>query len=106
MQRHLKRNLEICRLSREEGMRPEAIGAMFGITRQQVRNVLAKEAIIQRQERHRAALSEKLDGRPRSVLWTKTHFWTPEEQEAEIRRERKEILPKLEQISHAKMHLE
>lgn len=102
----LPRNLEIIRLRRECGMTLDAIGTIFGITRQSVRNVLNKETAIQKQAKHRAALAEKLNGRPRSVLWTKTHDWTPQKQELEIRQERKEILSKAEQISKQKMHLE
>lgn len=96
------RNQEMWRLRFEEGMTLAAIGRRFGISPQAVVNALVKEPKRQRKEEQLARI---LDGRPRSVLWTTTYRWTPEKQEEEIRRERKEILSKLEELPKSKMYL-
>jgi hypothetical protein len=98
----LERNLEICRL-RETGLTLKAIGRLFGITQEQVRHIVKKTAQIRRRHEVQGLIAKALDGRPRSAFWVARHDWTPEKQEEEIRRERKEIVPKLEQLPAAKM---
>lgn len=100
----LGRNLEIYRL-RDAGLTLKDIGDLFGVSGAQVASILKKKVQIQRRHAAQASLAKVLDGRPRSVLWTDRHEWTPEQQEIEIRRERKEILSKAEQLPEARMKL-
>jgi hypothetical protein len=98
------RDLEICRL-REAGLTLDAIGRLFGISRTRVAGIIKKAAKIRRRHEAQTLLAKALDGRPRSAFWVAQHDWTPEKQEEEIRRERKEIVSKLEQLPAAKMKL-
>ena len=100
----LDRNLEICRL-RETGLTLDAIGRIFGISQTSVAGIVKKTAKIRRRHEAQALIAKALDGRPRSAFWVQRHDWTPEKQEEEIRRERKEIVSKLEQLPAARMKL-
>jgi transcriptional regulator with XRE-family HTH domain len=98
------RDLEICRL-REIGLTLDAIARLFGISRARVAQIIKKAPKIRRRHEAQAIIAKALDGRQRSAFWVQRHDWTPEKQEEEIRRERKEIVSKLEQLPAARMKL-
>jgi hypothetical protein len=83
-----KRNKEILRLRLECGMTLKELGKKFGLNATTIRDIVKKEPRIQRRVAMQDRLEVFLGGRPKGFLMAKTHAWTPEMQEKELKSER------------------